>query len=199
MQGDYLEVFYESLVTHSEAVMREVSAFIGCAYDPEMIALGRSPEDRGSTRGQYGIVAHNTQKYLTQFSPRHLQRIEQIVCEVAEPRYRCTHAQTAIPLNRWQLFYYKFYDGMASLTYHMSKENSMVREGKRLIRHYIQSGWRCLESSMSRQRLRPILIAFPAEGHPNATATRMMVNALNRLFRRLPELRAVLGTPKDAS
>lgn len=52
---------------------------------------------------------------------------------------------------------------------------------------------------MSRQRLRPILIAFPAKGHPNATATRMMVNALNRLFRRLPELRAVLGTPKDAS
>ncbi len=142
LQGDYLEVAYEALVTQPEAVMRDVSAFIGCAYDPRMIELGLSPEDVGSTRGQYGIVASNTQKYLTHFSPRDLRRIEQIVCDVAEPRYPCPRAQVARPLRRWQLSYYKLYDGVASLAYHMSKEHSVANGAKRLLRHYTQSGWR---------------------------------------------------------
>lgn len=142
LQGDYLEVSYESLVIHPEAIMKEVSAFIECEYDPRMIVLGLSPEDRGSTRGQYGIVASNTQKYLTQFSPHDLRRIEQIVYDVAAPRYYCTYAEGARPLNRWWLSYYKLYDGVASLTYHMSKEHSVVDGAKRFIRHYTQSGWR---------------------------------------------------------
>jgi hypothetical protein len=142
LQDDYLEVYYEALVTRPEDVMREVSALIGCTYDQRMIVLGRSPEDLGSTRGQYGIIAANTQKYLTRFSPRDLRQIEQIVCDTAEPRYRCANAARARPLNRYWLFYYKLYDGVASLRYHMSKQQSVVEGARRLIRHYRQSGWR---------------------------------------------------------
>lgn len=122
--------------------MTEVSAFIGCGYDPRLIELGRSPEEFGSTRGRYGIVASNTQKYLTQFSPRELRRIEQIVCEVAEPRYPCPNAGGARPLNRWWRSYYKLYDGIASLSYHVYREHSLVNGAKRLVGHYMKSGWR---------------------------------------------------------
>ncbi len=39
---------------------------------------------------------------------------------------------------------------------------------------------------------------FPVDGHPNATATRMMAQNVNVRFRQLPEIQAVLGTPKKS-
>jgi Sulfotransferase family len=147
IRNDYKEIHYEMLVSEPETTMHAAAEFLQCEFDNKMVVLGLSPEDVGDTKGKYGIVKDNTRKYLAELSNKELRRIEGIVGHVAS----CTGYDAEMefsdkPLHPLALFSYKIYDGLASLTYHIKKENGLSNGAKRFVNHYRRSSWRHHES-----------------------------------------------------
>jgi hypothetical protein len=142
--GDaYLEITYESLLGHTENVMRRIAAFLACDYQPVMSQIGLSPEDTGSTTGQYGIVKTNFNKYSQHFSQQEIKRIEEIVCNVTVGlSYQLENDVTCRPLTPWELLAYKLYDGLPTIRHHLFLSPSVCQGVKRLLQHYSTSSWR---------------------------------------------------------
>jgi len=142
--GDaYLEVTYESLLGHTENVMGHIAEFLGCNYHPAMSQIGLSPEDTGSTTGQYGIVKDNINKYSQHLSQQEIKRIEEIVCNcTVELNYKLANRVTYRPLNQWELLVYKWYDGIPTIRHHIFLSKSVFQGVKRLLNHYSTSSWR---------------------------------------------------------
>ncbi len=63
--ANYLEVLYEDLLYDPNQIMHTVAKFLECPYHESMVTLGKSPEDFGETKGQYGIVKDNTKNTIT--------------------------------------------------------------------------------------------------------------------------------------
>lgn len=142
--GDnYLEVFYEDLLSDPEKVMRTIADFLGCPYHASMVTLGKSPEDFGETKGQYGIVRDNAHKYHKRLSIQQIRRIEEIVCPVAVPlKYDMDNDVRHKPLRALYLAGYKLYDGIIALRHHILMERHMLQGVQRLVNHYTKSSWR---------------------------------------------------------
>jgi hypothetical protein len=142
--GDaYLEVTYESLLGHTEHVMGRMAEFLGCDYHPDMAQIGLSPEDTGSTTGQYGIVKDNMNKYRQHLSQQEIKRIEEIVCNcTVELDYQLENKVSYRPLSQWHLLAYKLYDGIPTLRHHVFLSKSVCKGVKRLFSHYSTSSWR---------------------------------------------------------
>jgi hypothetical protein len=142
-QQDYLEIHYENLLGNPEQVMKSVAAFLECEYDKSMTEIGLSHEDVGETKGKYGIVTNNTNKYISQLSQKEIKKIEEIVCKVANSvDYPIDNNIQIKYLNRGQLAMFKIYDGFASINYHVQKENNLQKGLKYFISHYTKSSWR---------------------------------------------------------
>ncbi len=140
--GDaYLEVTYESLLGDTENVMGRIAEFLECDYHERMAQIGLSPEDTGSTTGQYGIVKDN--KYNQHLSQKEIKRIEEIVCNsIAELDYKTENDVVYRPLSQLDLLAYKLYDGIPTLKHHIFLSKSMSKGVKRLLNHYSTSSWR---------------------------------------------------------
>lgn len=140
---DYIEIQYESLLEDPEGSMRKVSTFFGCEYDTKMIEPGRSHEDFGDTRNMYGIIKHNTKKYLKQLSINDIRRIEEIVCHAAVGvGYDLNFAVRYSPLSKLELLMLNIWDGFVSLRHHVRKEHSLARGLRYFVSHYLKSSWR---------------------------------------------------------
>jgi hypothetical protein len=142
-EQDYIEVHYEDLLSDTKNTMYTVSDFLGCPYHPHTVKLEKSPEDVGDTKGKYGIVADNMNKYIHYFPVSKIKRIEEVVYDVATSlNYAPIYATKYEPLNILSLKYLKIYDGMASLKYHTMKADGLYKGMKRFINHYTKSSWR---------------------------------------------------------
>jgi hypothetical protein len=143
LQQDYLEIHYEKLLDDPEKTMKSVAAFLECAYNNSMIKIGLSHEDVGETKGKYGIVKNNTQKYIAHLTQKEIRRIEEIVCKVSNIlEYLVENNIKTRQLTKTQLAMYKIYDGFASINYHIQKENNLQKGLKYFINHYTKSSWR---------------------------------------------------------
>jgi hypothetical protein len=108
-----------------------------------MSRIGLSPEDTGSTAGQYGIVKNNIKKYRQQFSQQEIKRIEEMVCNSAvELSYQMEYNVTYRPLSPWEQWVYKLYDGWPTIRHHIFLSTSVCQGVKRLLQHYWTSSWR---------------------------------------------------------
>jgi Sulfotransferase family len=140
---DYMEVYYERLLEDPEKTMQAVSYFLGCEYDDRTTKLTEPSEDLGDAKGQARIVTDNTKKYLTQFAPYEVRRIEEIVCDVARSaNYVLENDVHYRPLNPLNLKILELYDGLSSLKYHTARENGLSKGAKRFFIHYTKSSWR---------------------------------------------------------
>ena len=116
----YAEVRYEQLTSDPEEALRGVCRALDLPYSPAMLQLARPSENVGRARGHVGILSNNTQKYLTELSPRAIRRIEEIVYPVAlELGYPLHYASEEKPLGRLPLAALRFHDGFAAWRYHV--------------------------------------------------------------------------------
>ncbi len=81
LEGDYMELNYESLLTETEASLRRIADFIGVTFDPIMLTLGKPSENLGDARGMVRVLADNHGKYHKSMSQDVLARIESIAGE----------------------------------------------------------------------------------------------------------------------
>jgi hypothetical protein len=143
LEDAYLEITYEALLSRTEDVMERIAEFLECDYQPAMSQIGLSPEDTGSTTGQYGIVKTNINKYSQHFSRQEIKRIEEIVYHpMVELSYQLEYNVTYRPLSPWTLWAYKLYDGLPTIRHHLFLSPSVCQGVKRLLQHYPTSSWR---------------------------------------------------------
>ncbi|MCB9759655.1 MAG: sulfotransferase [Alphaproteobacteria bacterium] len=74
----YHELRYEDLLQDPEAAMRQIAAFVGVDFVPEMTRPGRVSENLGDTRGQDRIVPGNTEKWRERMPADQLRHVEAI-------------------------------------------------------------------------------------------------------------------------
>jgi Sulfotransferase family len=144
---DYLEIHYERLLEEPIPTMKEVSSFLGVAYDDTLVDLASAPEDLGDAKGHHKIVTSNKNKYRAQLSSREIGRIEEIVCEVAKAVGYDLGDKVYKPLNFLALVVLKLHDGIASLRHHVVSEGEFARGTKHFFHHYMRSSWRGVQSS----------------------------------------------------
>lgn len=86
--ADYLELRYEDLLARTEPELRRVCAFLGVAFEPQMLTLTKSTENLGDARGASRVLADNRGKFHHAMAPETLARVEEIAGPVlVECRY----------------------------------------------------------------------------------------------------------------
>jgi len=75
---DYLEVRYEDLLANTERELRRVCAFLGVAFEPDMLTLVRPAENLGDARGASKVVDGNRDKFRRAMAPQTVARIEEL-------------------------------------------------------------------------------------------------------------------------
>src|SRR4030095_15817795 len=76
--ADYLELRYEDLLARTEPELRRVCAFLGVAFEPDMLTLVRPSENLGDARGARQVLDGNRDKFRRAMAPETVARIEQL-------------------------------------------------------------------------------------------------------------------------
>ncbi|MCC6456093.1 MAG: sulfotransferase [Caldilineaceae bacterium] len=125
---DYAEIRFEKLLSAPEETLRAVCAFVGIDYLPAMVNMSLPSENLGDATGQRRIVDSNQQKYLSQFAPDTVRRIEEIVYPLAiELGYTPCFATHFSPLYPTETIFLRFQDGMAWTKFHFDEKG--IRQG----------------------------------------------------------------------
>ncbi len=86
--GRYLEVSYEKITAEPEPVLREILAFLGLPYEPDVMGAARvRPNSTSPTHRQ---VTRNTRSAETYFTARMVARMERVAGKlIAQLGYEC--------------------------------------------------------------------------------------------------------------
>lgn len=118
--SDYLEIRFEDLLSDPDGTLSGVFRFLALPYKKEYSQLSRPSEDLGAAKGVTVILRENTGKFKDQISPALVRRINQIVYPTAvELGYLEEGAEEHKPLSRFLRIFYKYYDAVQSLFFHM--------------------------------------------------------------------------------
>ena len=84
---DYLEIKYEALITEPKKTLKQACQFIGIAFHEDMLSLAKPADEAplrpGITGQTTNIIPGNTNKYLAEFSPNTIRRIEELTTPLA--------------------------------------------------------------------------------------------------------------------
>jgi hypothetical protein len=126
--NDYAEVRFERLLSAPEETLCSVCAFIGIDYLPSMVNMSLPSENLGDATGHRRIVDSNQQKYLSQFAPNTVRRIEEIVYPLAtELGYTPHFATHFAPLYPAEVLFLRLQDSMAWSKFHFDEKG--IRQG----------------------------------------------------------------------
>lgn len=81
LEGKYLEVHYEDLLSDTESVLNRICAFLGLEFDPMMLTLNKPSENIGDAKGASYVISDNRNKFLKAMAPQLLSRIEALAGE----------------------------------------------------------------------------------------------------------------------
>lgn len=133
MGADYLEIRYEALLEQPGAVLQNVFAFLGTAYEPTYLTLQQPSENLGEAAGKAEILSSNTGKYAMQMKPAARRRIEEITLPTAAALgYAFDSSVQHRPLSPVSRAILKGYDGLAALRFHLQEKG--LKQGIRYFR-----------------------------------------------------------------
>lgn len=109
---DYLEVFYEKLLSTPEHVLRETCGFLGLDFEENIVQLNAPSENLGDAKGAVKIVNNNYGKWRS-MNKASITKIEKICTPLlANLGYTMDHHKDSLRLNKVEMLYYKFSDGL---------------------------------------------------------------------------------------
>jgi hypothetical protein len=76
MPGRFYEIRYESVLAAPEAELRQLAAFIGVAFTPDMLETARPVENLGDAQGHREIKRDNSGKFEAELDAGELEAIE---------------------------------------------------------------------------------------------------------------------------
>ncbi len=118
--GDYIEVFYEDVITDSETTLQKLCDFLDVTFTPGMLSMLKPFEKLGDAQGTTTILQSNSEKYKNALTSPVQQRIEEIVYPVAKDLgYKIEYAKSFRPLTKNRYRFLKVSDGLNSLRYQM--------------------------------------------------------------------------------
>ncbi|UCH26538.1 MAG: sulfotransferase [Trueperaceae bacterium] len=126
--SDYKEILFESLLGDPESIVREICEYLELPFDPRMMELSVSHEDRGDAAGELRIVSGNQRKYLEALSPATLKRVEEITLPLATTLgYKAHLAVRYKPLNRLERNMLALQDGLSMTWFYIQDKG--IRQG----------------------------------------------------------------------
>jgi hypothetical protein len=116
----YRRIRYEALTEAPEATLRELCAFLGVAFDPQMLKLDASAENLGRARGATHVMPPKGSHALAARPPT-LRRMEEIFLPAADA-FGYEPLTTGVrprPLGRMGNFGYSLLDGWNLVRFHV--------------------------------------------------------------------------------
>lgn len=140
---DYLEIYYEDLITEPHRTLMKVCSYLDIEFLPSMMQLNKPTENLGDAKGETRIVSDNYQKYRTKMTQATIKRIEEVVYPALGDTtpYLAEFATKFRPVSPLDLRLLWLYDGLNSALFHIREKG--LREGiSYFYRHHERSSWR---------------------------------------------------------
>lgn len=112
LDGDYVEVHFEDLISQPEQTIERLCHFVDVQYGEGMTSLTMSHEDKGSAVGALRVVAGASGRHTSLLDATTIRRIDEIVAPVAhELGYAPAEPVRFRPLPAWRGALYRVHDG----------------------------------------------------------------------------------------
>jgi len=109
---DYIEVFYENLITNPEKELTNIFSFMGLDYEPEVLLSINTGEKKGDAKNLNKIKKDNKHKYKMELSEKQIRKIESIAGNVLKQYgYSINYQGVQKPLSSVSLWVFRIYDG----------------------------------------------------------------------------------------
>lgn len=142
LPNKYLEIKYEDLTQNIEETQKKVCEFLKIEYTPLMTKLNKSAENYGAAKGTAKVLSNNSGKYLKKLVPKEIRKIEELCFDqLVRLKYELHYGEKLIKLNTVENLYFKLYDFVNSLRFHV-KEKGLVTGTKYFVNLHVQSSWR---------------------------------------------------------
>jgi hypothetical protein len=141
LDGEYLEIRFESLLEEPETILRSVCVFIDCVFSSEMLTLERPAENLGDAKDEVAILRTNRRKFKAAFSTREIRRIEEIAFRLMHTfSYPVSEAAGQRSLGAWSKRCARAWDGFSSVRFHV-QSRGLVEGVRYFALHHQKGSW----------------------------------------------------------
>ncbi|RJQ68905.1 MAG: sulfotransferase [Desulfobacteraceae bacterium] len=124
--GRYHELFYEALIDKPAETIANLCAFIGIAFEPQMIQLKKPSENYGDAKNQAAILKQNYQKWKNELSAKQILKIEKISgALLSDLGYSVTYHGRTEAIGMLEMLAYRGLDAIHQLHFEVKRQHSL--------------------------------------------------------------------------